>query len=810
MSQQVQTMNSHQQAQISSQPYFQPTTLNRSTSLSNFNYDILPLEDMDSDPESYDLLDEMLFSGLNATPSAIRMSSEQVYNQQVYSGDLGGYMPNQFAQQQQQQQPLQVHQYQPNQAQTQAQMQPVQTQISSPGVIGELKILHNVKGQRNMVEIREAESIRVTAKKDRNNNNNNKATISPSGTNNLSPGHAHTENESDHSDGTGSKKAGSTPPGKMLQIRLQLHSGFKEDINVVAIALDDVGRGERYLAFAEDEKEPEPTKKAKAKVDVSSISEKFIVTDFVKNRNNWVSDENGRSITYKVRLLHLGSPLRFSTIVTVGNNVEDYWETFSVKFISHNDGKRSQTSPTRKAAKGAGAGAAAANPGVHLLPGAPAFTFVDNAFDVSGGAVVPRKTSSHEVEGDYLDSFRANNKRARGKWTEIEGSLSVEEDVKAYRFLEHSDLRLKTNISDLTDALEIVMSLQGKSYQWKANQIEGSQGGPRVIGLIAQEVQKVMPEVVATNSETGYLSVHYTALVPILIEAMKEHVRQTEKKNQEFEGILDNLQERVKSLEVNRTVSPQKALPKDKPVPAAHAKEISGEDVATALEEKRFKVWKKIVAEVVKEGERYAAGAVVILDWNFHFLQCGASLIVSSHQTKRALQTFVGEIALVDERKYRAVYLKFKGKKPIDFSVAVDFSGDKFSNLLNSRSVVSVIDLKNTAQKKQISSSNARQLTNGDKWLVGNFNWNSPAHTVNWTYRCNTCTNFIPKGDVIPDKQEFSRLKKVAKEQWRKEFQVEKPKLKAMSQPEKKDFKNRSAQKWMEKNLNKTFGAKSA
>ena len=54
----------------------------------------------------------------------------------------------------------------------------------------------------------------------------------------------------------------------------------------------------------------------------------------------------------------------------------------------------------------------------------------------------------------------------------------------------------KTNVQDLVDALEIVSRLQGKSYEWKAGASqESSSGGNRVIGLIAQEVQKVLPEV---------------------------------------------------------------------------------------------------------------------------------------------------------------------------------------------------------------------------------------------------------------------------------------------------------------------------
>lgn len=75
------------------------------------------------------------------------------------------------------------------------------------------------------------------------------------------------------------------------------------------------------------------------------------------------------------------------------------------------------------------------------------------------------------------------------------GSLHVKGEIVAKAFMQFSDERLKTNIVDLVDALQIVTSLQGKSYQWKADTGQPNEGGKRVIGLIAQEVQKVLPEV---------------------------------------------------------------------------------------------------------------------------------------------------------------------------------------------------------------------------------------------------------------------------------------------------------------------------
>lgn len=78
----------------------------------------------------------------------------------------------------------------------------------------------------------------------------------------------------------------------------------------------------------------------------------------------------------------------------------------------------------------------------------------------------------------------------------IHGDLRVTESIFATRYTQLSDIRLKTNIEDLTDALVIVSSLQGKRYQWKSDSdVSLKSGGEKAIGLIAQEVLKVVPEV---------------------------------------------------------------------------------------------------------------------------------------------------------------------------------------------------------------------------------------------------------------------------------------------------------------------------
>lgn len=86
----------------------------------------------------------------------------------------------------------------------------------------------------------------------------------------------------------------------------------------------------------------------------------------------------------------------------------------------------------------------------------------------------------------------------------------------------HSDLRWKKNISPLADALSKVMQLRGVAFEWRtAEYLEMNFPQGQQVGLIAQEVEEVIPAVVST-AEDGYKSIAYANLVAVLIEAVKE------------------------------------------------------------------------------------------------------------------------------------------------------------------------------------------------------------------------------------------------------------------------------------------------
>ena len=86
--------------------------------------------------------------------------------------------------------------------------------------------------------------------------------------------------------------------------------------------------------------------------------------------------------------------------------------------------------------------------------------------------------------------------------------------VNAANFNTTSDATLKTNVETLTGSLDAVKSLRGVSYDW-------IESGGSEVGVIAQEVEAVLPDVVSTNDE-GIKSVKYGNMVAVLIEAIKE------------------------------------------------------------------------------------------------------------------------------------------------------------------------------------------------------------------------------------------------------------------------------------------------
>ena len=105
-------------------------------------------------------------------------------------------------------------------------------------------------------------------------------------------------------------------------------------------------------------------------------------------------------------------------------------------------------------------------------------------------------------------------------------NFSVNGNLSTTGIYNSSDSRFKQNIIPLTEAITTIQSLEGKSYVWNRN-VNAKRNFDEQFhsGLIAQDVEKVLPHLVLTDSE-GYKSVNYIEIIPYLIEAIKEQQTQ--------------------------------------------------------------------------------------------------------------------------------------------------------------------------------------------------------------------------------------------------------------------------------------------
>ena len=162
-----------------------------------------------------------------------------------------------------------------------------------------------------------------------------------------------------------------------------------------------------------------------------------------------------------------------------------------------------------------------------------------NYNDLSNKPTIPTNNNQLTNGAGYITSFTDTNTTytagngltlsgteflMSGNYT---GSFTASGDVTAY-----SDERLKSDITTIEDALNKVKNLRGVMFD-KTDTLSSEL--KRSTGVIAQEVEKVLPEVVHNDINTGYKSVAYGNIVGVLIEAIKEQQEQIDKLKHDIE-----------------------------------------------------------------------------------------------------------------------------------------------------------------------------------------------------------------------------------------------------------------------------------
>ena len=92
-------------------------------------------------------------------------------------------------------------------------------------------------------------------------------------------------------------------------------------------------------------------------------------------------------------------------------------------------------------------------------------------------------------------------------------------DIYALNVNTTSDIRVKTNIKNISNPIEKLSKINGVSFDWKNTEKSS-------LGLIAQEVEKVFPEIVNTDEEENFKTLNYNGMIGVLVEAIKEQQTQ--------------------------------------------------------------------------------------------------------------------------------------------------------------------------------------------------------------------------------------------------------------------------------------------
>ncbi len=118
--------------------------------------------------------------------------------------------------------------------------------------------------------------------------------------------------------------------------------------------------------------------------------------------------------------------------------------------------------------------------------------------------------------------------------------LEVAGDIRANDVFLTSDARLKTSVKPISGALAKLEHVRGVSFA-RQPMDPSDVPPPRRVGVIAQDVAPVLPELIDASSEGGYLAVDYSGLTAVLLEALKE----LSDENDRMKRRIDSLESRV-------------------------------------------------------------------------------------------------------------------------------------------------------------------------------------------------------------------------------------------------------------------------
>jgi hypothetical protein len=164
----------------------------------------------------------------------------------------------------------------------------------------------------------------------------------------------------------------------------------------------------------------------------------------------------------------------------------------------------------------------------------PTLTFnpSSNSFQLNGVSIGSSSTSTTAtVTLGTTTSYQVGSFGVGTAASGVLGEIRAANNITAYY---SSDSRLKENVVNIPNALSKVKSLNGVSFDWTDKYLteHGGEDGyflrKHDIGIIAQELEEILPEIVADRPD-GYKAVKYERIVALLIEAVKELSEEVER-----------------------------------------------------------------------------------------------------------------------------------------------------------------------------------------------------------------------------------------------------------------------------------------
>ena len=174
--------------------------------------------------------------------------------------------------------------------------------------------------------------------------------------------------------------------------------------------------------------------------------------------------------------------------------------------------------------------------------------FESNSLDNQSGAGFTIRTSSNPGSGSANSAGAIFAVRSSGQGLRLHVGQSLTStgdndfetlDCTATAFYYASDERLKENIATIETATEVIKQLRGVTYDW----IESGEHG---VGLIAQEVEAIIPEVVSTYHGQDTKTVNYGHLVGYLVEGFKDQQNTIDAQQKQ----IDELREMIEQLKI--------------------------------------------------------------------------------------------------------------------------------------------------------------------------------------------------------------------------------------------------------------------